>query len=413
MSKNILIVDDDADFNSLLTDVFLQTDYNAVSVLDPRQAVELFSRNHFDLVISDYMMPQMTGVEFIRAIRKIRDDVPVVLVSGFLEKSVIEELLAEEVKGIFLKPLNIFSLLNDSLLFIEDPPTPDFSSEKTAEFCRQDLIWQMRSFPCKTAASLDFAGQLYASRNFQSALLLEGEKGSQFKRICRDLDNFSHPDEERFYYLEAGTIATENLKKDLQKLGARSSGRITLVALQTERLRKEERTLICDLAHKEKPFEDLSGQYRFVFCLTRNLEDLHEEGHIDEQFYCFLSSTKSKIVIPPLRHCREDIFFLGQQILKEEAEKTRMPRPPMIEGAAIDYLKNKNWPGNFAELQELLQLTLKMGNSLLLEVDDFRKAQEFKDLHPKNVAIENLQDYVKKTKKNTPARFIISCRRIP
>ncbi len=399
MSKNILIVDDDADFNSLLTDVFRQTDYNAVAVLDPRQAVEIFSQNHFDLVISDYLMPEMTGVEFIRAIRKIRDDVPIVLVSGFLKKSVIKELLEEEVEGIFLKPLNVFSLLKNSLLFIEDPPAPDMPlSDETEEFYRQDLIGHTISFPCKSVASRDFISQLYASRNFASTLLLEGEKGSQFQRICQDLGKFSHQDGEQFYFLPAKAITPESLKKDLQKLGVKTTGRITLVALNTEKLGEEERSLLCGLAQREKPFDDLPGQYRFVFCLTRKLEDILDKGRMDERFYRFLSSAKSKITVPPLRDCPEDLFFMGRQILKEEAENTRLPRPPMIEGAAIDYLKNRKWPGNFDELRELLQITMKMGNSLLLEVDDFRKAQEFKDLHPKNVAIENLREYVKKNK---------------
>ncbi|MCH7649728.1 MAG: response regulator, partial [Nitrospinae bacterium] len=85
----------------MLTDVFKQAEYNVTSVLEPTEAVGLFRDNKFDLVVSDHAMPNMTGTEFIREIKGIRKEVPVVMVSGYLDKSTIRDLITDGVEGIF------------------------------------------------------------------------------------------------------------------------------------------------------------------------------------------------------------------------------------------------------------------------------------------------------------------------
>jgi CheY-like chemotaxis protein len=52
---------------------------------DPREALELFAKRTFDLVITDYKMPYMNGVEFIGKAREINPAVPVILVSGYVD----------------------------------------------------------------------------------------------------------------------------------------------------------------------------------------------------------------------------------------------------------------------------------------------------------------------------------------
>ncbi len=51
----------------------------------PLEALDLFAKNSFDLVITDYKMPQMNGVEFIAKVREFNTVVPVILVSGFVD----------------------------------------------------------------------------------------------------------------------------------------------------------------------------------------------------------------------------------------------------------------------------------------------------------------------------------------
>jgi CheY-like chemotaxis protein len=64
----------------------------------------------FDLVIVDHLMPDMTGIEFARALRRLRDDVPIVLMSGYTGPLLIQEALAAGIDRILMKPLELESL---------------------------------------------------------------------------------------------------------------------------------------------------------------------------------------------------------------------------------------------------------------------------------------------------------------
>lgn len=402
MTKNILVVDDDVDFNSLLTDVFKQAEYIITSALDPLEAVEIFRNNEFDLVVTDHAMPNLTGTEFLREIKKIRKEVPVVMVSGYLDKKTIREVVKAGVESIFLKPLNIFSLLKKTQELIGDAveeaeaketgQTEENSSDKPAGKTR--LLFKMRSFPGHTPKSLEFADQLYAARNFQSSLLLVGEEGSQFESIGEDLRDFDSEGKEKLYFLRQETFSEAALCQEIYKLEMQSSSRITVVVSETEKMGTEEKTTIYRLAKKKAPFDGLSTEVRFVFCIRQDLDTLFDNGQIDESFYLFAGT--SELFVPPLKECRDDIPDLAQHILMAEAEHLGLPETPIMEGNAIDYLMKRISPTSYADLKELLLIAMKMGGSALIQTEELKYAKEFRDLDPKKIDIENLQEYVNK-----------------
>ncbi len=119
MPHHILILDDDQTFNDLLSDVFNQGGYQVESFLQPKEALKTFGDNDFDLVVTDHEMPGLSGVEIVRKIRALDKDMPIIMVSGKLDEASIRELINEGVNGIFLKPLNVFSLLKKTGELIE------------------------------------------------------------------------------------------------------------------------------------------------------------------------------------------------------------------------------------------------------------------------------------------------------
>src|SRR5690606_8123584 len=115
----ILIVDDDKEFNALLTDVFQQADY-VVETCDSVERAEAKAADQtFDLVVTDYRMPGRSGLELVDTLRAKAPDMPIIMVSGFLENNVIRDLISRGVGGIFMKPLNIFSLLKKTTELIQ------------------------------------------------------------------------------------------------------------------------------------------------------------------------------------------------------------------------------------------------------------------------------------------------------
>jgi serine phosphatase RsbU (regulator of sigma subunit) len=83
----ILIVDDEDMVLSSLRGLFLlQTSYQVLEADDPRKALEELSRTRVDLVISDFLMPQMNGIEFLKEVKKIQPDAIRILLTGYADK---------------------------------------------------------------------------------------------------------------------------------------------------------------------------------------------------------------------------------------------------------------------------------------------------------------------------------------
>jgi len=86
-ATSILIVDDDELVLSSLRGVFsLQTDYNLLEATDPTKALELVERTPLDVVISDFLMPQMNGIDFLKEVSRLQPDAVRLLLTGYADK---------------------------------------------------------------------------------------------------------------------------------------------------------------------------------------------------------------------------------------------------------------------------------------------------------------------------------------
>jgi DNA-binding NtrC family response regulator len=81
MSK-ILVVDDEPIVRELTVEILRRSGHSPQGVPSARHALELLDRESFDLVVSDVVMPEMTGVEFLYELRERRPELPVVLMTG-------------------------------------------------------------------------------------------------------------------------------------------------------------------------------------------------------------------------------------------------------------------------------------------------------------------------------------------
>jgi serine phosphatase RsbU (regulator of sigma subunit) len=86
-TPSILIVDDEEMVLSSLRGVFaLQTDYNVLEATDPRKAIAELKRTPIDVIISDFLMPEMNGIEFLKQAKKLQPDSARLLLTGYADK---------------------------------------------------------------------------------------------------------------------------------------------------------------------------------------------------------------------------------------------------------------------------------------------------------------------------------------
>lgn len=377
MGKSILILDDDVDFNSLLTDIFTQADYDVFSEQDPQRALEIFKNESFDLVVTDQKMPNLSGAEFMRKIKSIRSDVPVIMVSGYLDNETIRDLIKEGVGGVFLKPLNVFSLLKRTSELIEESENeagaePGESQEPFRSEFASSLPFKFRSYPCRSEVSAAFAKKLYSLHNFKSNLLLIGRPGIAFKAICEDLIGFSENTREQFIYLNNAQIDESRLNPLMGRAENQRIERITLVLLEAQHFNESQKDLILRLSRREGDYSNLSIPIRIIFCLHEDLDVLYEAGTIDENLYILMGTSEARA--PNLSECPEDIPILAQQYVVDAMPDSTRASVPRIDKTGRQWLQEQSWPENHQQLREFMIKVISRVKDDVLNAEHFKNA---------------------------------------
>ncbi len=110
--EHILYVDDDEAINFLIRRVLEKFGYRVTCTDDPTQAQWLFAQtpDAFDVVVTDLSMPGMSGFELVRAVRSVRENVPVIITSGYIRDEDQVKANDLQVNHIILKPNTIDEL---------------------------------------------------------------------------------------------------------------------------------------------------------------------------------------------------------------------------------------------------------------------------------------------------------------
>ncbi len=108
----VLFVDDDHEVVDLMAHIFDRLGYSMIAVDDPRSALALFSSSpeKFDAVIVDEMMPVMRGTQLARQLLRIKDDIPVVLLTGYGAVISEEEARSSGIRVMLTKPIEVGQL---------------------------------------------------------------------------------------------------------------------------------------------------------------------------------------------------------------------------------------------------------------------------------------------------------------
>lgn len=104
MSKSILIVDDNPNMSSLLTEMLEIFEYDSVRADDGLMALEELEKQSFSMIITDMKMPNMTGLELLEKVKEKFPETPVVLISGYSVDSMSDNDSGVKPDGFLSKP---------------------------------------------------------------------------------------------------------------------------------------------------------------------------------------------------------------------------------------------------------------------------------------------------------------------
>ncbi|MFH1440657.1 MAG: response regulator [Candidatus Omnitrophota bacterium] len=104
----ILIVDDEVDFLETMSPIMEEWDYDLIKAVNGKEAIDILKDKKPDIIVLDYMMPQMDGLAVLKKIRKINKDIPVIMFTAHPDIKVIK---GTEKLGVsaFIPKLSIYS----------------------------------------------------------------------------------------------------------------------------------------------------------------------------------------------------------------------------------------------------------------------------------------------------------------
>jgi DNA-binding NtrC family response regulator len=108
MNKTILIVDDEKDFCTILSDSLSQDKYRVVTAFNGKTGLELAKKERPDLMLLDIKMPGMDGIEVLRKIKKMKKEIVVIMFTGYGTLETAREAMKLGAYDYVTKPVDLF-----------------------------------------------------------------------------------------------------------------------------------------------------------------------------------------------------------------------------------------------------------------------------------------------------------------
>jgi two-component system NtrC family response regulator len=383
---NILIVDDDPIFSSLLGDVFKQAGYAVESASSADAAMEtLKAGTAFDLVVTDQRMPGTTGTEFVKKLLQLRPGLPVVMVSGFLKSEDIRHLIRDGIGGVFIKPLNIFQLLKRAALLIEKSHADATGEKKESDAETGDDTQPRLLRGARGTAATRFFRQMEGLRGVSSNLVAVGAPGTDFDALAHDLADLQL--DTVFPLRPSDLDDPELLASRMGGLATRSPGRLMLVLDRVGELTPERTGTVFAISRCTPPFDRTGLSMRFLFCLDLDPDELFSAGKLDENLYLFMGTMELKV--PALAEMTEDIPAIAQAML-DRAPGARC----LLSDTAAEALKTLDWSGGLLRLQSVLADAAAATEGATIDAETIRLAHRGALSVAEAVQVSDLREYL-------------------
>jgi DNA-binding NtrC family response regulator len=380
---SILIVEDEPKMRRLLELHLGEEGYTVQSAVDAEAGLQLLSRESIDLVVTDFKLPGMSGLEFLQAAKRSNVLLPVVIMTAYGTVESAVEAMKAGASDYVLKP---FPLEELSMVIGKELDSHQLREENRSLREAVGQRYQYKNIVAQSGKMQSVLSLVERVAATNATVLLGGESGVGKDLIARAIHQHSQRatgpfvkinstaipetllESELFGYERgafSGAVSSKQGKFELADRGTLFLDEIGDVpgAIQVKLLR----------VLQDREFERLGGtrtlkvDVRMIAATNRDLRAALEEGTFREDLYYRLNVVP--IDIPPLRDHKEDIPALVTFFLERFARESNKP-VQAITPEALRLLLNFHWPGNVRELENIIQRAVALSTGATLDVAD-------------------------------------------
>ena len=381
MADKILVVDDQASNRNILRQELTHRGYAVETANDGPEALGKVESSRPDLIILDYMMPNMSGLDVLKELRNRENDIPVVMITAYGTVDRAVQAMKEGAYDFITRPFepeHIALVVQKALEWQRLKRGVEVLSEEVGQRYRLVLG---ESAKMKHAADL---AKKAAGSN--ATVLLLGESGTGKEIFARNIHNWSERKGRPFIAINCVGLSKELLESELfgHERGAFTGahqlkkGKMELAHGGTVFL-DEVGDISPELQSKllrfldEREFERVGGtksisvDIRIIAATNRNLTALVKEGLFREDLYHRLDVVA--VTLPPLRERKEDVPALLEHFLKNSSMQAGRQFTE-ITTEARERLVAYDWPGNVRELANVIERAVVLGEGPHVGLED-------------------------------------------
>ncbi len=392
-NMTIMIVDDDPSIRNMLSIVLKKENYSVISAGSGEEALKHLKNSDIQMVISDIKMPGMNGIELLGRIKKIKPEIPVLMITAFASTDDAIEAMKLGAEDYVSKPFNL-----DELKIVIRKTLSKKELEKEIVDLRTKIQErdEFESIIGKNPNMNDIFKLIETVADTDSTILISGESGTGKELIAKAIHKRSSRAKEKFISVNCGALPENLLESELfghikgaftdafrDKKGLfLESDKGTLFLDEISEMSQQMQVKLLR-AIQERTIRPVGGNNeieinsRIISATNKDLMELIDNGSFRFDLYYRLNVISIKV--PPLRERMDDFSLLSKHFISKFNKKFGK-KITGIERDAIDILSNYNWPGNIREMENYFErsIALETGTSLTVETLPEEIAYTFK-----------------------------------
>ena len=377
----ILVIEDEAAIRRVLNKILSEESdtYEVDEAEDGLQGVEKIKNEDYDLVLCDIKMPKMDGVEVLEAVKKIKPEVPMVMISGHGDLETAVNTMRLGAYDYISKPPDLNRLLNTvrnaldrKQLVVENKILKKKVSKNYEMIGNSDAINHIREMIDKVAPT-------------DARVLITGPNGTGKELVAHQLHEKSNRSGKPIVEVNCAAIPSELIESELfghikgaftsavkdraGKFEAANGGTIFLDEIGDMSLPAQAKVLRAlqeNLIQRVGADKDIKVDVRVVAATNKDLKKEIEEGRFREDLYHRLAVILIKV--PALNDRRDDIPELVEHFTNKIANENGTSVKNFSD-KAIKLLQEYDWTGNIRELRNVVERLIILGGNEISETD--------------------------------------------
>ena len=379
--QKILIIEDEAAIRRVLVKILSEENeqYKVFEAEDGLQGVDKLKSEDFDLILCDIKMPKMDGVEVLEAVKKIKPEIPIVMISGHGDLDTAVNTMRLGAFDYISKPPDLNRLLNTVRIALD----------------RKELVVENKRLKKKISKQYQMVGDSEEITKIKDMIikvaptdarvLITGPNGTGKELVAHWLHQKSERSKGPMIEVNCAAIPSELIESELfghvkgaftsankdraGKFEAANGGTIFLDEVGDMSLSAQAKVLRAlqeNRIQRVGSDKDIKVDVRVVAATNKNLKLEIEKGNFREDLYHRLAVIL--IQVPALNERRTDIPILLDHFTTKIAQEQGTAKKT-FSNDAVSLLRDYNWTGNIRELRNVVERLIILGGQEISKAD--------------------------------------------